>query len=244
MHPRPQPLPNLHQIPPNPLRLHTHQHARFPRRLHDPLTPRFPHLIIRRERIRDEFLLPHAPKERFEHEGVFDRLAGALALERGGGVRGVAHHGYVGGGVCSGWEIVTHGPEGEVGDVEEADESVGFGAPACEEAIEIGVGGGEDPFVVVPGWVLDVCGYDVEGFAVVDGVAEDGFAWKGFAVSAVTEEWIKRVGMSTYLVHTKTLSSVRILRPVSPRPCPWAQVLCKRQSPRRRNELPCRALRG
>ena len=182
MHPRPQPLPNFLQINSDPLRHHPHQHPRLPRRLHDPLAPRFPHLIIRRERIRDEFLLPHTPKQRFKHEGVFDRLSRALALEWGGGVRGIAHHRYVGHGVCGGREIVAHGPEGEVGDVEEVDESAGFGAPACEEAVEIGVGGREDPFVAVPGWVLEVRGYDVEDFAVVDGVAEDGFAWKGRAL--------------------------------------------------------------
>ena len=94
----------------------------------------------------------------------------------------------MGGGVCRGREIVAHGPEGEVGDVEEVDESAGFGAPACEEAVEIGVGGGEDPFVVVPGFVAEVHDYDVEDFAVVDGVAEDGFAWRGKGVSAVTDE--------------------------------------------------------
>ena len=94
-------------------------------------------------------------------------------------MRGVAHHGYVGLGVCGGRKVVAHGPEGKVGDVEEVDESVGFGAPACKEAVEVGVGGGEDPFVVVPGGVLEVGDYDVEDFAVVDGVAEDGFAWRG-----------------------------------------------------------------
>lgn len=81
--------------------------------------------------------------------------------------------------VSGSWGIVAHGPEGESWDVEEGDESVGFGTPGCEEAGEGGVGGWEDGFVGVgPGGVLEVHGYDVEGLAVGDGVAEDGFAWE------------------------------------------------------------------
>lgn len=81
--------------------------------------------------------------------------------------------------VSGGWEVVAHGPEGEGGDVEEGDESVGFGAPGFEEVGQVGGGGGEDPFVAGPGGVLEVYDDDVEDIAEVDGVAEDGFAWEG-----------------------------------------------------------------
>lgn len=176
MHPRLQPLPDNLQITPHALGQHTDQMPRLPRRLNNPLTPRLPHLIIRREHVRDEPTLPYAPQQRLQHERVLDRLSGALALEGSRGVSGIAHHRHVAEGVCGGGEVVAHGPDGQGGAVEEGDEVVGFLAPVGEEAVEVRVGGGHDPFVAFPRRVLEVQDYYVGGFAEVDGVAQDGFA--------------------------------------------------------------------
>ena len=165
MHPRHRLLPNLLQIAPHPRRLHRNQQPRLPRRLDDFLTPRSADLIVRREGVGDEFWVVDFAEEGFEDEGVFDGLAGALALVGGGGVRGVAHHGYVAQGVGGGGEVVTHGPHGEVGVVHELDEAVGGRAPAGEEGVELGFGGGEDALVAFPVGVFEVHGYDVEDFA-------------------------------------------------------------------------------
>ena len=99
---------------------------------------------------------------------------------------GIAHYRHVADGVCGGGEIVAHGPETQGGDVEELDEPAGLFAPAGEEAVEHVVCGGQDPFLAFPLRVLEINDDYVEDFAVIDGVAEDGFAWKG--VSGVMGE--------------------------------------------------------
>ena len=182
MHPRLQPLADLLQIRPDALGQHAEQQARLPRRLDHALAPRPPDLIVRREGVRDARGVADAAEEGGEHEGVLDGLAGALALVGGRGVGGVAHHGDVADGIGGGGEVVAHGPGGQVRGVEELDEAVGFGAPAGEEAVELGGGGGLDPFVAVPALALVVHDDYVEDFAEIDGVAEDGFAWGGWSV--------------------------------------------------------------
>ena len=112
MHPRLQPLPHLLQISPHPLSQHAEQQARLPRRLHHPLAPGPADLIVRCERVGDVLGIVDAAEQSFEHEGVFDRLSGALALVGSCGVGGVAHHGDVADGVCGGGEVVAHGPSG------------------------------------------------------------------------------------------------------------------------------------
>ena len=176
MHPRHRLLPYLLQIAPNPRRLHGNQHPRLPGRLHDSLASRPADLIVRREGVGDEFWVVDFAEEGFEDGGVFDGLAGALALVGGGGVGGVAHHGYVAEGVCGGGEVVAHGPHGEIGIVHELDEAVGRWAPAGEEFVELGFGGWEDALFAFPGRVLKVHGYNVEDFAQVDRIAEKCFA--------------------------------------------------------------------
>ena len=178
MHPRLQPLLDLAQIAPDALRQHAKQSARLPRRLDDALAARPPYLIVRREGVGDGPGVANAPEQGFEHERVFDGLAGALALEGRRGVRGVAHHGDVADGVGGCGEVVAHGPDGEGGAVDEGDEVAGFVAPAGKEGVELGVGGGHDPLLALPAGALKVHDDDVEDLAEVDGVAEDGFAWE------------------------------------------------------------------
>ena len=177
MHPRHRLLLDLLKIAPNPRRLHGNQHPRLPRRLDDSLAPGPADLIVRREGVGDEFGVVDFAEEGFEDEGVFDGLAGALALVGGGSVGGVSHHGYVAEGVCGGGEVVAHGPHGQVGVVHELDEAVGRWAPAGEKFVELGFGGWEDALVAFPAWILKVHGYNVEDFAKVDRIAEKCFAW-------------------------------------------------------------------
>ena len=218
MHPRLQPLANLDQIAPNALGQHANQPPGLPRRLDDALAPRPPHLIVRRERVGDGLGVADAPEHGLEHERVFDGLAGALALEGRRGVRGVAHHGDVADGVGRGGEVVAHGPDGEGGAVQEGDEAAGFFAPAGEEGVELGVGGGHDPLLAFPAGALKVHDDDVEDLAEVDGVAEDGLAWEIGSVLSVGD--LGGLGKSAYLARRGTLNSARIRRLASPPPCP------------------------
>lgn len=85
-------------------------------------------------------------------------------------------------GVREGGEVIAHGPKRQSGDVEEFDELMGLFAPAGEEALEHAVRGGHDVFFAFPFRVLEIRDDYVEDFAVIDGVAEDGFAWEGVSV--------------------------------------------------------------
>ena len=168
---------NLLQIVPDALSHHAEQLARLPGRRDDFLAAGTTHQVVSGEGVGDEVGTTEAAEEGFEDEGVFDGLAGALALEGRRGVGGVAHHGDRAVGVGCGGEVVAHGPHGQVGGVEEGDQVLGRGTPAGEEGGELRGGGWEDPFVgAFPGCVLEVHGDYVEGFAEVDGIAEEGFA--------------------------------------------------------------------
>ena len=114
MHPGAQQPPHLLQITPHPLRPHPNQLPRVPARRHDPLRPHPPHLIVRQERIRDLAVVRDFGEQRRQDERVFDGLAGALALVRRRGVRGVAHHcdPAVRVGRCG--LVVPHGPDGRL----------------------------------------------------------------------------------------------------------------------------------
>lgn len=93
-------------------------------------------------------------------------------------MRGVAHYGHVADGVRGCREVVAHGPHDQVGVVEELDDVVALLAPGFEEVGELGVAGWHDGFFTFPVGVLVVHDCYVEDFAVVDGVAHDGFAWE------------------------------------------------------------------
>lgn len=95
-------------------------------------------------------------------------------------MRGVAHYGDTADCVGACGEVVAHGPHDEVGGVgEEGDDVVGFWGPGGEEGGEVGVAGWLDGFFVGPVWEFVVHDGDVEDFAMVDGVAHDGFACEG-----------------------------------------------------------------
>lgn len=125
----------------------------------------------------------YTSEKSLEHESVFDRLSGALALEGSRGVGGIAHHRYVADGVRGGGEVVTHGPSGQTRTIEELDETVRLLAPAAQEAVKLFGGGWHDPLVAAPVWSLKVYYYRVQNLAEVGGVAENRFACK--AVSAI-----------------------------------------------------------
>ena len=141
MHPMLRLLPNPVEIASDPRRHHGNQQARLPRRLDDSLAPRPADLVVRREGVGDVLGAADFAEEGFEHEGVFDRLSGALALVGGGGVRGVPHHGDVVKGECGGGEVVAHSPHGQIGTVHQLDETVGRWAPAGEKGVELVFGG-------------------------------------------------------------------------------------------------------
>ena len=119
MHPTTQQRPHLLYILPHTLRPHAHQFSRIATRRYNPLRPHPPHLVVRQERALDHVGGGHLAEQGGEHERVFDGLAGALALVRGCGVRGVAHYADAGFGVGRGGGVVPHGPEGGVGGGEE-----------------------------------------------------------------------------------------------------------------------------
>ena len=125
----PNPMHALPQLFRQPLRIsldarraHGEQHARLPTSLDDALGPRATNLVVGVEDV-GELLggggSGWVGEEVFEDEGVLERLAGALALPGGGGVRGVAEQGDAALGEGGGDRVVEDGPFGELGAFEE-----------------------------------------------------------------------------------------------------------------------------
>ena len=122
MHPPPQLLRQLLRIGLNARRAHSEQHARLATSLDDALGPRAANLVVRIKDVGKLFGSGGSGgvgEEVFEDEGVFERLAGALALPGGGGVRGVAEQGDAALGEGRGDCVVEDGPFGELGAFEE-----------------------------------------------------------------------------------------------------------------------------
>ena len=122
MHPPPQLLRQFLRISLDARRAHRKQHARLPTSLDDALGPRATNLVVRVEDVGELFGVGGSGgvgEEVFEDEGVLERLAGALALPGGGGVRGVAEQCDAALGECGCHCVVEDGPFGELGTFEE-----------------------------------------------------------------------------------------------------------------------------
>ena len=122
VHPLSQLLGQLLRISLDTRRAHSEQHARLPTSLDDALSPRATNLVVRIEYVGKLLGLGGSRRiseEVCEDEGVFERLASALALPGRGSMRGIAEQCNAALGECRCDCVVEDGPFGELGALEE-----------------------------------------------------------------------------------------------------------------------------